>query len=53
MLSQSEVVEWCSAYCQGAPVTHELSFELDGEEYTVKVCDECLDEFLDNGPPRG
>lgn len=49
----SEVIQWCSMYCTGAPATHKVDFSMDGEEYSVKVCDECLEEFLDNGLPEG
>lgn len=54
MLSQiSEVVQWCSLYCKGNPATHAVSFVMNDEEFHLSICDECLEEFLDNGPPKG
>lgn len=52
-LNDSEIVEWCSMYCRGNPAEYSVTFKQDDEEYTVKVCKECLDEFLAHGLPKG
>lgn len=49
----TDVVLWCSAYCKGTPAEHQVSFIMDDQPYSMNLCDECLEEFLDNGPPKG
>lgn len=53
MHSVSEVVEWCSAYCKGNPAEHRVSFVIEDEPYTLNVCDYCLEEVIEYGPPKG
>lgn len=43
-------MDWCSYYCRGNPAEYQVTFHIDGEEYTMKLCDYCLEDFLEYGP---
>lgn len=47
-----EAVIWCSYACGGAVAEHQVKFNFLGQDFTENFCDECLEEFLDNGPPE-